>query len=494
MNRTQIVVLLGVIGGGMLLNGGLSTPGYAQETPQLAPLNPAFVEYLKSPRRMIMDEEGHALGYIPSPLLPEIHVPDKRQASPSDPKYDLRDPNGDGNQNDSLLSPIRDQGSCGTCWAFANYGSLESHLKKFGLDSNPDFSEDNLKHRHGFDLGPCSGGYTQMTVVYLARSDGPISESDDPYDPSPTSTFCTTCTPVRYIDNILYLPVRSSVTDNAYIKSALLTYGALSSAFYWESASYNASNYTYYYNGPEGSNHAIVIVGWDDTKLTVAPTPGAFIIRNSWGTGWGEAGYFYIAYADTKLAFGELAAFDEKADASLAFQKIYMYDPLGNTGAVSYGSNIVWGANWFTPTQDGILTAVGLSVGASNMAYEIRIYDTKTDSSTSSSFSDQLGATQTGTVTYAGYHTIKLNQPVALHAGNGFAVAIKFTAPPANTWPLSLEFPVGDASAATAHAGESYMSPDGASWTDLTANPDFANTNVCIKAFVDAARYLLWTK
>jgi len=119
----------------------------------------------------------------------------------SDTKYDMRDPDGDGNQADSLLTPVKAQGGCGSCWAFATYGSLESQIKEF-LVVDEDFSEDNLKHRHGFDWGPCEGGNINMSSAYLSRYDGPISESDDPYDESPYSEYCIDCSPVRYIDNV----------------------------------------------------------------------------------------------------------------------------------------------------------------------------------------------------------------------------------------------------------------------------------------------------
>ena len=78
------------------------------------------------------------------------------------------------------VTPIKDQGACGSCWAFATYGSMESNLKyKTGVTA--DLSENNLKNRHGFDLGPCAGGNVWMSMAYLSRLSGPLAESYDPY-------------------------------------------------------------------------------------------------------------------------------------------------------------------------------------------------------------------------------------------------------------------------------------------------------------------------
>ena len=423
------------------------------EEPWLAPLNPAFVEYTaeEAPQLVRATDEGFRFGYIPSPIPQEIHVPRMRLAvSPTDTKYDMRDPDGDGDDSDSLLTAVRSQGGCGACWAFATYGALESHVKQT-LGMVQDYSEDNLKHLAGFDWGPCDGGNLDMSTAYLSRSSGPISETDDPYDQSDTSDYCTDCDPVRYVDNVVWLPTRSAVTDNAYIKEALVQYGGLHTSYYHSDTYYHGSpNYTYYYSGSSPTNHAVVIVGWDDDKeVAGAPDDGAFIVRNSWGSWWGDDGYFYVSYYDQRFAFQSLGYFDETLESAFSFDTVYYYDELGRTSYMGYGSTVAWGANWFVPGQDESLEAVGFYANDSPTQYEIYIYE----EFNGSSFSD-LQATKTGSVSHPGWYTVQLDTPVDLLEGDGFGVVIKFTNDD-HIYPVPLEANVGGySSAASANPGK----------------------------------------
>jgi C1A family cysteine protease len=449
-----------------------------QVPPSLAPLNPEFKQYQDLKRLEILTEEPETFttGWIPPPIAPEVHraLEVLTAGALSDPVYDLRDPDLNGDDSDSLLTPITNQGSCGSCWAFATYGTYES-LIKANSSVEQDYAENHLKHLHGFDLGPCEGGNISMSAAYFSRHHGPIDEADDPDDPTGATPPCTECSPVQYVDNVVLMPVRSSTSDNGYIKQAILDHGALYTSFYWTPSAFNSGDDTYYYTG-SSSNHAVVIVGWDDTKVTAASQPGAFIVRNSWGSGWGENGYFYVSYYDTTFAFSSLAYIvDTHNDMP---KKIYYHDPLGLTSYMGWGDGVDWGANVFVPDEDGIIDAVSFYATASNMSYEIYIYDDVSSSPTS--FSSQLGTVKTGTVERAGYYTVRLNEAVPVALNDSFAVVVRFTTP-GYYFPVPLEQPLnGYSSEVESSPGESYVSSNGSSWTDLT--DWYPNANVCIKA------------
>jgi len=453
------------------------------EMPSPAPVNPQFEAYLAARARLAEPAAAAApygTGWLPSPIAPRVHHPGDMLApgAITDPLYDLRDPDLDGDDADSPLTPIKSQGGCGSCWAFAAYGTYESYIRnKTGVVQ--DYSENHLKHLHGFNWGPCAGGNIYLSSAYFARYQGPVYEVDDPDDQTATSDPCEACPPVEYIDSAVFLPVRANTGDNAYIKQAVLDHGALYTSLYWDNGYYNGGNDTYYYNYYDGenrqSNHAVVIVGWDDSKVTAAAQPGAYIVRNSWGRYWGDGGYFYASYYDESFAFSTLAYIDDTHEDIP--EKIYQHDSLGKTYSVGWGDGEDWGANVFDADEDGVINAVSF-YATDSMSYSVYLYDTIATNPVA--FSGQLGTTRTGSVPHAGYYTVRLEEAIPVTAGDSFAVVMRFATPGYN-YPIPMERPFANySSAAEASAGESYYSNSGTSWIDVTSN--YTDTNVCIKA------------
>ncbi len=458
----------------------LATPILAQATETIitAPLNPNFTNYIKNKQisqNQLLQSSGqeHALGYIPSPvdrsyLKNAAASKLKTQATSLPTSYDLR--------TSGKVTPVRDQGSCGDCWAFAAMGSAESNLLPA---ETRDFSENNLKDTAGFVWGACDGGNEEMSTAYLARWSGPINESDDPYNPL-SSVSPTGLTTQKHYQDVLFLPGRQSATDNDTIKQALMNYGAVATYYFQDSANYNASTYGYYYSGTSSSNHAITIVGWDDnfpaSSFPITPPGnGAFIIKNSWGTGWGYSGYFYISYYDTTLGMDGNYVFVEPGPTT-NYNNVYQYDPLGNTSNLGYSSDTAWFANIFTAAAGDNLSAVSFYTATQNSTYAINIYTNVGSTPTSGTFA---GST-TGSIAEAGYHTVTLPSPVQLTSGQNFSIVVQLTTPGYN-YPITMETPVTGYASPTAGAGQSFISYGGTSWTDITSY--YANTNVCLKGF-----------
>jgi C1A family cysteine protease len=470
----------------------LATPFAAAQTSSSAPPNPRFLEYLNTVKRGAAPRSvaagGHGLGLIPEPLdlshLKSQPAIPFSQALPS--SYDLR--------TLGKVTPVENQGSCDTCWAFTTYGSMESDLEPGETDS---FSENNLKNLSGFDSLPCTnGGNFRMSTAYLARWAGPINTSDDPYVQSDyRSTSPPGLPPQKHVQDVFILAGRNGPTDNDTLKGAVMTYGGVATVMYMDPAVadgktspyYNGATYSYYYynSSTSGANHAVTLVGWNDTYSAsnfsaTPPGDGAFLIKNSWGTGWGDQGYFWVSYYDTVYAMDSSSVF--AGDQPIAnFTREYSYDWLGWIGSQGYNSETAWFANVYTAAAQEQLEAVSFYAASNDSTYTINIYTGVTGGPTTGT----LVGTTIGGLTNAGYYTISLASPVPLASGTEFAAVVELNTPGWNA-PIPVHYAVpGYSSNVFASPGHSYQSADGNTWTDTTAIN--STMSVCLKAFTDQA-------
>jgi C1A family cysteine protease/uncharacterized protein YjdB len=443
--------------------------------PTAAPLNPAFVQYQEDVKLGTLNtstSEGHSPSYIPPPLQRYEGKADTTIASSAmyPVSYDLRET--------GRITDIRSQGDYGSCWAFASLASLESYLKQ---DTTVDLSENNLMWNSGFDITPDDGGNYTMATAYLARWSGPVSESSDPYG-SPQKTGLE---PIYHVQEVASIPNLPSAIKQALMDGGAL-YTSMYSGLFASNDYYNSENAAFFYDGEEGPDHDVAIVGWDDqySRENFSITPdgdGAWIIRNSWGPDWGDGGYFYMSYYDS-YAGSNVTAF-HSAEATDNYSHIYQYDPLGNISAMGYqdDDNTAWGANIYTAAASDNLTAVSTYALTPGTTAEIKIYTDVNDGQPSSG---TLRATQTTSFQRGGYYTIALDNPVALVAGQKFAVVIKFRTPGTNdSVPVESRFE-NYSSAVTANPGESFTSNTGTGgWYD-TSKKNLSN--VCIKVFTQS--------
>lgn len=456
-----------------LLLLALATPASCQDgVPQMAPMNPEFEAFVN--RRGVQEaasEEGWGLGYIPGPVdLSHLKGSNvfraPAQGYPS--SFDLR--------TLGKVTPVGNQGSCGSCWAFATFGSMESWLKP---GETWDFSENNLKNLSGFDIACCDGGEQFMATAYLARWSGPVIEADDPHD----SSNCASPPGLdvhKHLQRAMFIPDRAGPLDNDSIKHAVMNYGAVFTSFYINGSYYNSSNASYYCPAGAVANHAVCIVGWDDSYprsrfLTHPLGDGAFIAKNSWGTGWGQSGYFHVSYYDANFGRDNVLF---TAEPTSSYTRVYQYDQLGWVGSFGYGAQSAGFANVFTAVSAESLAAVSFYTARPSSTYTLKIYLDPTSGPVNTS---GPVLTQSGTIEIPGYSTVALSPAVQLTQGRRFSVVVWLTTP-GYSYPVAVEYPTPYySSGATSTLGQSFVSSNGTSWADFYGYK--ANGNVCLKAF-----------
>lgn len=196
---------------------------------------------------------------------------------------------------------VRDQGGCGSCWAFATVGPLECGIKiKDGVEV--DLSEQWLLSCN-LDGSNCTGGWFAHDYHQWKQDScggtGAVLEADFPYVGGGVACNCPY--PHRYwLESWSYIGGSSEIPSTDAIKQAIVKYGPVSVAICNTAAfqSYGGGVFNACSNG--SVNHAVVLVGWDDNQ----GTQGVWFLRNSWGTDWGEGGYGRIEYGCSSVGYG----------------------------------------------------------------------------------------------------------------------------------------------------------------------------------------------
>ena len=326
------------------------------------------------------------------------------------------------------ISPVKNQGQVGACWAFAAYATLETQLLMAGK-GEWDFSEKNMVNLHGWNLNPNDGGNSDVAASYLLRWGGAVVESNDVYKSSMLRwTDSPSLSPAVRVQHAVWTePLDGSRESSDALKEAIMEYGAVATSAYFKES--HASNWSYYYSGNNDHNHAVAIVGWDDEYPTnnfknFPPGPGAWIMKNSWGKSVGSNGFYYVSYHDSRFARLYNGAVFVPAKDDEDYDAVRGYDRFGPVWIISdepYDRQ----AAVFTATWNERLDAVGVWAPYASIPYEISVYTNVTRGGNSPIDGGVLAISQSGTLINAGFTTVHLETPVALADGTSFAVVYR---------------------------------------------------------------------
>ena len=373
---------------------------------------------------------------------------------------------------------IKNQGTLGTCWAVAALSALESSLKP---EEEYLFATDHMSIRNSFYMSQNAGGEYTMAMAYLLSWQGPVLESDDPYGDHISPVGLTA---VKHVQEIQVYKEK----DVEKIKRAVFFYGAVQSSIYTSlrgensrSTYYNRSEAAYCYIGEETPNHEIIIIGWDDDypaenfNVEVEGN-GAFICQNSWGTGFGHDGIFYISYYDSYI--GTQSIVYTGVENRDNYDNIYQTDLCGWAGQLGYNSDTAYFANAFTANSDEVVRAAGFYATGMNTSYEIYFV---TDFEDVNSFQKRV-MVASGQLAEAGFYTIPFESEQNVGENQKFAVVIKITTPD-SIHPVAVEYAADEATQnVVLDDGEGYISVYGVDWSSVEAEQ---NCNVCMKVYTN---------
>lgn len=346
------------------------------------------------------------------------------------------------------VTPVRDQNPWGTCWSFATIGALESSLLSQGIYETVDLSEyhflnynyqsvidplqgtkeDSVAYNGAMSTFLEEGGSISVGFHSLANWMGGVEEAAAEY-PTGNPQILEHTLQNAYLQDIVHLQQMYQINkeDTDAIKKEIMNYGAVTASFYYREDFFNDREAAYYTDCITNSNHAILLIGWDDNYskdkfLTKPSKDGAWLVKNSWGTWFGDDGYFWLSYEDTSLQDEMCVLVGESADN---YDHNYQYDG-------SYMNNYysaVAAANIFKVPEGEtkeVLRAVSFQLGNTNTLYSIQIYKNPANLSNPESGTPQLKQPQEGFALYQGYHTVELEETVELNPGDLFSVVITF--------------------------------------------------------------------
>ena len=428
------------------------------------------------------------------------------------------------------ITPVKNQGQWGICWAFTSTAISEASLiKEFPdkyqadtLDLSENLLSYMISHPSLYGKLNSSGDYATYTAssatdyldlggnvwnagLAVMNGIGPYYENSQ----YPYSSYGTPGIVNKSFTESEYYELRNSgaaklsgmyVADinqnnsNDQLKELILTYGAASLS-YCDTTNYGRTDgkfgddgSSYYYYCPEEytSNHAVTVVGWDDSisasAFKTAPAGnGAWLIKNSWGDDSRDDGYFWLSYYD-KSIMSSGVAYDYTVDgADDYYDTLYNYDGGNSSSWFGFGLSTMYGANVFTAEDASNITGAAVYT-SKGMDIELSVYTGLKDKTNPTSGTKAATATKEN-VGYEGYYSLQFDSSVKVQKGDTFTIVAKITNNSGSARIYS-EFGYnmnGLTYTLNANKGESYYTYDPDSFWDDCKNNN--KNNLMIKAY-----------